>query len=181
MAAPVRIMRKLYLLRHAKSSWGDAALDDFDRPLNDRGRRSARRMAAYLDSARIRPALVLVSAARRTRETFDILASKLGGVPAAIEEDLYATGKAELLQRLHRLDDHLASVMVIGHNPGLERLAGALAGKHGEPQALARLHDKFPTGALAVLETKAARWAELQAGSCRLVDFVRPKDLGDDD
>lgn len=178
-------MRRLYLLRHAKSSWAkpgcDQGPDDFDRPLNDRGRKAARLMAKHMAKAGIRPALVLCSAARRTRETWDIVEKRLEGVPVSIEDGLYAASKGILLDRLHGLDDHLKSVLLIGHNPGLERLAAYLAGHHGEPEALARLADKFPTGGLAVLECKAAQWAELDAGTSRLAALVRPRDLGDGD
>jgi phosphohistidine phosphatase len=177
MAAPVNLMRNLFLLRHAKSDWDDTALDDHDRPLSSRGRRNAGRMAAHLAAAGIRPSLVLVSAALRTRSTYDLLAVSLEGVPASFEEGLYLAGKAELVARLHRLDDHLNSVMVIGHNPGLERLAIALSGGHSAPDSISRLHDKFSTGTLAVLETDIGHWAELEAGCCRLTSFVRPKDL----
>lgn len=170
-------MRKLYLLRHAKSSWEDPAADDFHRPLNGRGRKSAAQIAEYLAAHKIRPAMALVSAALRTRATYQLIEPRLEGVPVSFEEDLYAAGKSQLLQRLHKLDGHLASVMVVGHNPGLERLAASLAGHNGDPEALAHLKEKFPTGALAVLETDARHWAELGPGTCRLTAFIRPKDL----
>lgn len=172
-------LRKLYLLRHGKSSWDDPALDDFERPLTGRGRKAARRMAAHFAATGIRPALVLVSAARRTRATYDAMGAALVGVPMAIEDGLYEAGKSELMERLRALDEHLGSVMLIGHNPGLERLTQALIHGHGDEHAVARLKEKFPTGALAVLEADVDRWAKLAGGTCRLVDFVRPKDLGD--
>ncbi|MBC7951915.1 MAG: histidine phosphatase family protein [Rhodospirillaceae bacterium] len=179
MAARMTEMRQIFLLRHAKSSWDDPAVDDFERGLNNRGRKAARIMAKYLGKTRIRPAMILCSAATRTRATFEIIAPKLAGVPVSFENELYEAAKGDLLDRLHRLDDHLQSVMLIGHNPGLERLTSFLCTGHGEPQALSRLAEKFPTGALAVLETKAPRWAGLDEGDCRLVDFVRPGDLAD--
>lgn len=170
-------MRRLYLLRHAKSSWDEAGHDDFERPLSGRGRKAARAMANYLAQHKIRPALVLCSAAARTKATYDIIEPKLAGVPASIEADLYEADRGDLLDRLHRLDDHLRSVMLIGHNPGLERLAAFLVGSHGDAAALSRLADKFPTGALAVLETSTAHWAELDSATCRLAEFIRPRDL----
>lgn len=170
-------MRRLYLLRHSKSSWDDPAVDDFDRPLNDRGRKAAKAMAKYLAGAKIRPALVLCSAARRTRETLALLESKLRGVPVAVEDALYEAGRGDLIHRLRALDDHLGSVMLIGHNPGIGRLAETLSAGHGERKALDRLAAKFPTGALAVLETGIGHWAELDDGTCRLTEFIRPKDL----
>lgn len=170
-------MRQIFLLRHAKSNWDDPAQDDYERPLSGRGRKGARAMADHLASAHIRPALILCSAARRTRATYDILAPVLEGIPVSFEDGLYEAGKGDLLDRLHALDDHLPSVMVIGHNPGLERLAGFLCANHGTAEAVARMAAKFPTGALAVLETGASRWAALESASCRLSAFVRPRDV----
>lgn len=171
-------MRQLFLLRHAKSSWDDPATDDFDRPLNNRGRKNAQALAKYLRKSAIRPALILCSAARRTRETYDILEPGLEGTSVSIEAELYEAAKHDLIDRLRRLDDHLGSVLLIGHNPGLERLALALSSGHGEAKPLARLAEKYPTGTLAVLETDIAHWGALQDGCCRLTDFVRPADLG---
>lgn len=173
-------MRRIYLLRHAKSSWDDPALGDFDRPLNGRGRKNARQMGKHLAQAGIRPAMILCSAALRTRATYEILESRLEGVPVSFEDGLYEAARHDLLDRLHRLDPHLPSVMLIGHNPGLERLAAYLTGGHGEPEAVVRLSEKFPTGSLAVLDAEIEHWAELGQGTCRLTDFVRPRDLGEE-
>jgi phosphohistidine phosphatase len=170
-------MRHIYFLRHAKSSWDDGALDDFERPLSGRGRKAARAMGKFLAKQNIRPNLVLCSAAKRTRSTYEIIEPRLEGVPVSIERDLYAAAKGNLLDRLRKLDDHLASVMLIGHNPGLERLAAFLAGPHGEPHALEHLAEKFPTGTLAIIETDTPRWAQLDAGTCRLTALIRPRDL----
>ncbi|MBX9634010.1 MAG: histidine phosphatase family protein [Magnetospirillum sp.] len=177
MAARMTEMRQIFLLRHAKSSWDDPSLDDFDRNLNNRGRKSARAMAKYLGKAHIRPAIILCSAAQRTRATYEIIESTLAGVPVSIENELYEAARGDLLDRLRRLDDHLPSVMMIGHNPGMERLTSFLCNGHGQAEALSRLAEKFPTGALAVLETKSPRWASLDEGDCRLVQFIRPADL----
>lgn len=170
-------MRRLYLLRHAKSSWDDPALDDFERSLNTRGREAARAMGRHMVRAAIRPDVVLCSSALRTRETWNIVGSGMTGIPVSIEDGIYAAGKGDLLKRLRLLDDHLGSVMVIGHNPGLERLAAALSAGHGDEQAVARMEEKFPTGSLAVLECAIGHWAEIEAGTCSLVEFTRPKDL----
>lgn len=170
-------MRQIFLLRHAKSSWDDPAIDDFERPLNNRGRRNARALAAYIKKSAIRPALILCSAARRTRETYSILEPGVEGIPVSIEAELYETTKHDLMERLRRLDDHLGSVLLIGHNPGLERLATALCNGHGDAKKLARLAEKFPTGTLAALEAGIDHWGALQDGSCRLTDLVRPADL----
>lgn len=174
-------MKRIYLLRHAKSSWDDTDMDDFQRPLNPRGRKAARRMAAFLSERAIRPALVLCSAAARTRATYDILEPALQGVPVSFEDGLYEAGRGDLLHRLQRLDGHLESVFLIGHNPGLEKLALTLCGGHGDHKGLERLESKYPTGALAILDTSVPHWPELDAGACVLTEFVRPKDLDPED
>lgn len=170
-------MKRIFLLRHAKSSWDDTGLEDFQRPLNARGRKAARRMGRYLHDQAIRPGMVLCSAAQRTRSTYELLEPHLEGVPVSFEDGLYEATRGELLHRLQRLDGHLSSVMIIAHNPGLEKLAMALCAGHGHAQAVELLDQKYPTGALAVLETLVPHWPELDAGCCTLSAFVRPKDL----
>jgi phosphohistidine phosphatase len=170
-------MRTLFLLRHAKSSWADA-MPDHDRPLAPRGSRAARLMAAHLESEGIRPALVLCSPARRTRETLDALRKVLGEHSTVrVEPDLYGADAEEILEHLRGLDSAIDSAMVIGHNPGLEDLALLLAGD-GDDAALAQLDAKFPTAALATLELGASPWAELAPGGAYLRSVVLPRRLG---
>ena len=167
-------MSDLFVLRHAKSSWDDPELGDHDRPLAPRGRRAAKAMGGHLRRERIAPDLVLCSSARRTRETLDRIAPALGDdVAVSVEADLYAASADELLERLRTVDDDVESVMLIGHNPGLEQLALGLAGSGDE---LPDLRRKFPTGALATLSF-AGRWRDLALGSAELTDFVKPKQL----
>jgi phosphohistidine phosphatase len=101
-----------------------------------------------------------------------------GAVPTRFEKGIYLADAPVLLRRLRRLGD-TASVMIIGHNPGLETLARALVGS-GERDARIRLASKFPTGALAVLSANIENWRELEAGCARLDAFVRPRDLESD-
>lgn len=167
-------MKRLFLLRHAKSSWEDPELADHDRPLAPRGRRATKLIAEHLRRESIAPAVVLCSSARRTRETLERIAPRLGEeVAVEIEGELYAASEQRLLERLRALHEGVESVMLIGHNPGLERLALSLA---GGGEGLAAMRRKYPTGALATLEF-AGRWRELGAGSAELTDFVTPKRL----
>ena len=167
-------MKTLFLLRHAKSSWDVAGVNDIDRPLNPRGRRAAAKIAEHLRS-REPPALVLCSSARRTRETLDGVAASLGETTEQLVEDaLYAASAGELLDRVRRVGDDVPSVMLIAHNPGIQDLATGLAGRG---RGLERLVDGFPTAALAILECPVAGWAEVAAGCATLVDFVVPRDL----
>ncbi|RAU21042.1 histidine phosphatase family protein [Paramagnetospirillum kuznetsovii] len=170
-------MRKLFLLRHAKSSWDDPGLDDIDRPLSERGRAAAHAMADFMVRQKIRPALVLVSTSKRTRATWDCIEPRMEGVSASIEDCIYEASRGDLLHRLRKVDDHMASVLLVGHNPGIGRLAETLVGHSGEPEALERMAAKFSTGALAEIELDIGHWGEMEAGSGSLVRFVRPKDI----
>ena len=165
--------KRLFLLRHAKSSWDDPGLADHDRPLAPRGRRSAALMASHLRDEGIRPELVLCSTAVRTRETLEgARLSDAGEV--AFERDLYAASADTLLARLRRVPDAVESALLIGHNPGMQDLAVMLARSGAE---LERVERKLPTGALATLELDGG-WSDLGPGRAKLVAFVRPKQLG---
>ena|SRR5689334_10666369 len=167
-------MKQLFLLRHAKSSWDDSELVDHDRPLAPRGRRAVRLIAEHLGREGVTPALVLCSPARRTRETLEGIAPALGaGIPLQIESELHAASAPRLLERLRAVEDGVRSLLLIGHNPGVEQLALTLAGRG---QKLAILRRKYPTGALATLEF-SGRWGDLRPGSAELTDFVTPKQL----
>jgi phosphohistidine phosphatase len=169
-------MRRVYLLRHAKSSWEDGSLADRERPLAGRGKRAAKTMARHIEAERIRPDLVLCSPARRTRETLERIEGALGdGVETRLDEALYGASEARLLGCLKALPQKVGSVMLVGHNPGLEDLALALASEGAE---LARLREKYPTAALATIDLPADRWSAVERGSGELVAYVRPKDLG---
>ena len=164
----------MFLLRHAKSSWEDPELADYDRPLAPRGRRAAKLIAEHLRHESIVPTIVLCSSARRTRETLERIAPALGEESSVqLERGLYAACEQRLLARLRALEDGVESALLIAHNPGLERLVFSLAGRG---QALAAVGQKYPTGALATLEF-AGRWRELRAGSADLTGFVTPREL----
>ena len=170
-------MKTLYLLRHAKSSWDDEALDDFDRPLDQRGVDAAPRVAAFMKKEGWIPDTILCSAARRARETMELVAPVLGVDDApGIERELYMAEPETMLERLRTLPDSSRSVLMIGHNPSHELLAKMLAGD-GKKKALKRLRKKYPTGALAVLTFATERWAEITEGNGFLEAFVRPKDV----
>lgn len=170
-------MKTLYLQRHAKSSWTDPTLDDFDRPLNGRGRRAGTRIGTFLRDEDIRPALILCSAAKRARQTLKLIQAELGGkIPAKIEKCLYMATSAELLKRLAKVDDKVSSVMLIGHNPETQHLALELAGS-GDGEAWESMSAKFPTAALAVLQCDIERWRDLRPQKASLESFVRPRDL----
>jgi phosphohistidine phosphatase len=164
----------LTLLRHAKSSWKDAAMDDFDRPLASRGKRDGKRFGQRLQQCLPKPDLVLCSTARRARETLAFLSPEL--VDAAVvryEGGLYLASAATLLERLRGLPDDSDHVLLVGHNPGLTDLVNLLLG----PAADAI--DNLPTFGVAVFAVTGP-WAQLDAAGARLTDLLRPRDGGDE-
>jgi phosphohistidine phosphatase len=168
--------RTVILLRHGKSSWSDSTLADIDRPLAPRGERASRKLAKYIRRKRIRPALVLCSPALRTRQTLEAVEASLGKrCVVEIVPQLYAASEHELLERLQALPEPARSVMLIGHNPGLQDLALVLASRG---PYLPQLEEKFPTGALATLVVRSASWSALGPGEAELVDYVVPRQLG---
>jgi phosphohistidine phosphatase len=170
-------MTSLLLLRHAKSSWTDPNLADFDRSLADRGRKAAPAVAEELSRRGWLPDHVLVSPSRRTRETWAIIEARLDATPdTRFLPELYEASAAGLLQILRRIPAEAETVLVIGHNPGMEELAQDLSGPGSAPPALTALKRKFPTAALARF-TVEGKWNGLNTAKVRLTHFVRPKDL----
>jgi phosphohistidine phosphatase len=171
-------MKTILLLRHAKSAWGQPGLSDHERPLNKRGERAAEAMAEHIVHNAPRPDLILCSTAVRTRQTLAPLVHRLvsPAPPIALEKGLYLATEGELLVRLRAVAEEVRTVLLIGHNEGIGELAGALAGD-GEPNLLALLHEKFPTGALATLQLGEALWQDLAPGHAELLAFVRPRDI----
>jgi phosphohistidine phosphatase len=166
-------VKRLFLLRHAKSSWDDPGLDDHDRPLAPRGRRASALIAEHLRREQIGPALVLCSSARRTRETLERVMPALDPAKARIERKLYGASCEDLLRRLREVPGEVESVMLVGHQPAIQELALRLAGEGPELEAV---RAKFPTAALATL-TFAGEWSELGHQNAELVAYVRPKQL----
>lgn len=175
---------RLYLLRHAKSEWGNKNLDDFDRPLSPRGNAAAPRMGAYMRTQNHLPALVRCSASQRTRETLHHMLPFFEPAPEVrYSRSLYLADPKVLLADIRQTPAIFSTLMFVGHNPGIGTLALALAGlpiDKQEEQRKERLSEKFPTACLAVLDFEAKEWREVKPLSGRLVDYVRVKDLRDD-
>jgi phosphohistidine phosphatase len=180
---------RLLLLRHAKSDWSGKA-DDHARRLSARGKRTAPRIGAYMRAKCYEPKLVLCSTAERTKETLELVLPALSGQPQVrYDRSLYLAELPVLLAEIRALASEASPLMVVGHNPGLEQLAIALAlqaQSAAERGRLQKLAQKFPTAALAVLDFEIVDWNGLKPGLGRLIDYVRPKDLdggngGDDE
>lgn len=167
-------MRRLLLLRHAKSD-RPAGIPDLDRPLDDRGREAAPRMGAYLASEGLHPDLALISPARRTRETWEAVAAALGAVPSEIVPTIYEAPPEALLAAIRARPDAAGTLILVGHNPGLETLADSLVAG-GPREARDRMAKGFPTASLAVIVFEAEDWRAVGRNG-RLERFIRPKDL----
>ena len=170
--------RRLILLRHAKSDWPD--MPDRDRPLAKRGRRDAPRIGRWLREQGYQPDVVVVSAATRTRQTWDLVAPELGGSPAVhFEPRAYAASGLTLLYLAQELPKRYHTALLIAHNPGLSDLATSLAGppesetatNNGPRPALS-----LPTAAVAVFEFPGD-WPSLTPGHARLTNLTTPADL----
>ena len=170
-------MKRLTLLRHAKSSWDDPSLDDFNRPLNERGWKAARRMGRELKHRGMRFDLVLASTAARVRETIDGVQEKFDfDAPIQFEPRMYGASEHELLSLLSGMPETVHSPLLVGHNPGVERLLVVLT-HHDDRGLRRRVAGKYPTGALAVIELPAHRWREIEPGSGEIVELILPKEL----
>ena len=170
-------MLTLSLLRHAKSSWDDGSLEDFERPLAKRGESAAPRMGAFMAEHGLAPQLILCSPAVRARQTLDLVLPHLAGGPTVVYEDnFYLAAPSVLLARLRKIEGKISHVMIVGHDPGMQGLAVELAGG-GEPGMLQALAAKFPTAGLAVIRFKARSWAKVGRGTGRLELFTTPKML----
>jgi phosphohistidine phosphatase len=179
--------RRLILLRHAKSDWPD--VPDRDRPLAKRGRRDAPRIGRWLHQHGYQPDVVVVSAATRTRQTWDLVAPELGGSPAVhFEPRAYAASALTLLYLAQELPARYRTALLIGHNPGLSELATSLAappesGSATGPTESDRATDNgphpavsLPTAAVAVFEF-SGDWPSLTPGHARLISLTTPVGL----
>jgi phosphohistidine phosphatase len=168
-------MLRLWILRHAKSSWDSPELSDRERPLAPRGERAAAALGSFLAARPERIDLVLCSSARRAVDTVARLALD-DEVPICEEDALYGAGADELLERVAAVEDDRRTVLLVGHNPDLEDLVHLLAGG-GAGKARRRLARGLKTACLAELELEGTSWAGIQPGHAALSAFTRPKDL----
>jgi len=162
-------MKRLYVLRHAKSSWDDAGLSDFDRPLNKRGFETAPFMGRTMLEKDYLPDIVVASPAARAASTAK-LAAKAASFSRSLsfDERIYEASPQTLMEVMSELEPKAASAMIVGHNPGMEGLIRALTGEL----------TSMPTAALAVIDLNIDEWSAIRPGSGKLVEVLRPKELG---
>ena len=163
-------MRNLYLLRHAKSSWKDETLSDFDRPLKGRGRKAAEHMGQVLAEEKLKSPLVISSPAVRARETAElVLESADLGVEPRFDERIYEADVRTLLEVVRSIPASANTAIMVGHNPGFENLLNYFTGDGRH----------MPTCGLAKIEFDAASWIEVAEETGRLEMFVKPRDFED--
>jgi phosphohistidine phosphatase len=161
-------MKKLLLLRHAKSSWADATLTDFERPLNERGKLAAPLVGKFMRERRITPDLIICSPAKRTRETIALVLKAARIEPRLrYDERIYEASLARLLEVVSEIEGDKQEVMLVGHNPGFENLLEHLTGAT----------KRMPTAALALIALDADRWDKAARPGGRLEWLVKAKEL----
>jgi len=165
-------MKRLTLLRHAKSSWKDPDLEDFDRPLNHRGEHDAPMMGRRLLARGARPSLILTSKALRARQTARIIAREIGYPLEFLqgESDLYLADPEQILAVVARQDNAFNDIIVCGHNPGMTELAVQLTGAD---------IDNVPTCGIVAMQTPVRDWTELRGSRCELTCFDYPRRRGE--
>lgn len=168
-------MKRLFLLRHAKSDWTDAVRRDFDRPLNERGRRAARTIGAHMAAEGIGFDRVIASPAVRVRDTLEEVARGGGEVAPNFDDRIYLAPASTLLDLVRQTDDGVERLLLVGHNPGLEELALELGREDDGGPMRREVEIKYPTATLAEIVLDEPRWRDVSRG--RIVRFVRPRDL----
>jgi phosphohistidine phosphatase len=173
----VVVMRRLMLLRHAKSDRSTPGARDRDRPLDARGKAAAPRIGAYMARHDLVPDRVLCSSARRTEDTWSLVAAAFAKPPMVeFDNRLYDASADTILDVVRKTGADIHSLLVIGHNPGLQDLAGLLIAS-GDVEARERLREKFPTAALLVIDFAFDDWRKLHRRAGRLDRFVTPRSL----
>lgn len=161
-------MKKLLLLRHAKSSWADASLTDFERPLNERGRRAAPLIGKFMRAQKIQPDMVICSPAKRARETIALVLEAAGiETELRYDERIYEATVPRLVEVISQIADDKREVLLVGHNPGFENLLESLTGQT----------ERMPTAALARIILNSENWNEAAAQGGRLERLVKAKEL----
>jgi phosphohistidine phosphatase len=170
-------MKSLHLLRHAKSSWDDPVERDFDRPLNGRGHRAARRMGEWLKEEAPFFQHIIASPALRIRQTIEGVEAGYGArFRPEFDKRIYMASAASLFDLIRETPDSVESLLLIGHNPGLEDLL--LLVTEGDTGHLrAEAHQKYPTATFASIELPVDSWADVGEGGARITRFIRPRDL----
>ncbi|MGE3747800.1 MAG: histidine phosphatase family protein [Sphingomonadaceae bacterium] len=171
-------MKRLTLLRHAKSGWDDPVSRDFDRPLNGRGKKASETIGRWLKSQEISFDYIAASPAVRVVETIDHVAIGYGETMAPVwDKRAYLASASSLLDIIHEAPDDSDTMLLVGHNPGLEDLILLLVPDQTGDDARDAVEEKYPTASLAEIDFDVPHWADVKAGGGKLAYFKRPRDL----
>ena len=169
-------MKTLFVLRHAKAERDSDSRRDFDRPLAKRGWSNGEAIGREMRARGLDPDLVLSSPAKRAAETVEAVARGYGPLRPDFEPRVYEASVGRLIEVVRGADDAADRLLLVGHNPGLERLLVELA--HDDERGLReRVAAGYPTAALAIIELPANRWTEVAPASGEIVELITPKEL----
>jgi len=172
-----KLKRRLILLRHAKSAWPDGVAD-LERPLAERGRKTAPVIGAYMAREKLIPDLALVSPARRAQETWKLVCEALSKKVAEREAPgVYEVSAERILDVIRSVEPGIRTLLVVGHNPGMEDAASLLVAD-GDADAMGRMKEKFSTAGLAVIDFDLDGWGDVAKGTGYLERFVTPRSVG---
>lgn len=171
-------MKRLTLLRHAKSDWDDPVARDFDRPLNRRGEKAAALIGQFARGRKMQFDMIVASPAVRVKQTLDHFLEALGEpLEAHWDRRIYLASAPTLMDVISELPDGIDAAIIVGHNPGLEELILELVPDDGASPLREDVEVKFPTASLAVLDLAVDRWSDVKPDGATLVSFTRPRDL----
>ena len=159
-------MKKLYLIRHAKSSWEDLTLHDFDRPLSKRGKNDIPKMAMRLKESGVVPDIILSSGALRAKLTVHCLVDLIGyNKPVKFDNEIYESNSTSLYKIITSIDDKYRIAFIVGHNPSLNMLAEDFVG----------LSHNIPTCGIVEIDFSCSSWSDISSNNARLISFDYPK------
>ena len=175
-------MKKLILIRHAKSDWGgwdssSSSKSDIERPLSKRGKRACDKISDLFTQRQLRVDLVEYSPAQRATETFDLIKDSISFLSQKNNSELYTFNSDKLKCIIASKSDEINNFLLIGHNPAIEALVIELVSANYNLKELEILRNKYPTGAIAFIELNILHWRDLHKNCGRLIEFVRPKDM----
>ena len=160
-------MKTIYLIRHAKSSWDEHTIEDHERPLNERGRQDAEKMAEYLKDQGIRPDFALCSTAKRTKETFSYFTRFFDSLPLHLTKKLYLASVSALEEEIHAIQNEYSHVLLFGHNNGVSALVSIILEKNVD----------LPTCSFTQIEFPVNDWKEADLKNARIIAAISPKEL----
>jgi len=159
-------MKKLFIIRHAKSSWKDSSLDDFERPLNKRGRLNAPFMGSKLKEKNVVPDIIISSPAKRAKSTAEIIAKQVKYSKEILyKKDIYEVGESAIKKILKKLDNKISTLFIFGHNPDLEILV----------ENYVSFDENIPTCGIVEIEFDCKRWRDISSKNAKLISFDYPK------